>query len=144
MSYPIRLLYLFMLVCLVACRNNVAEARELVAIDTVADKADFNIVLSRALKNAKNSDTLSTNDAIVLVRVYNSIQSYNLDNNKLYKSFVDTFNTAYLSDIIKKFNCEVSVGLGFYCEKYQLMIGGLQFPRNSYIVIKDVDKQIRK
>jgi hypothetical protein len=110
-------------------------------IDTLTHTAEFKLLVDSTLKKVYDANQITkAEDAILLVKIYNSIASYGLLSQEPYKFYNAKFDEVYMKKISEVLNCKLSVGMGYYCEKYNLIIGGAKYPKSSYIVILELQK----
>ncbi len=66
------------------------------------------------------------------MKLYNTINYYHIsDTNSLY--FNEIFIEKRLNETVGLLGGELTIGMGYYCPKYSLYIGGsIQFADNSY------------
>lgn len=105
-------------------------------IDTIKDLAQFKFLVND-LKIMKQRDS-SISNMVILVKISNSISSYNLKGQRYY-----TFQTKFdkiLQKVIQILNCKATIGMGIACPDYNLNIGSLRFLSGSYIVINELNK----
>ena len=85
---------------------------------------------------------LDTVRCIELIKVYNTISYYNLQDS-VYTSYSRDFDKNYIMNIVNILGCEVTVGMGFYCSQYQLNIGGaFQFAPGTYFKIDSLHEKM--
>lgn len=107
--------------------------------DTLKYLNEFNLLVDSALIKLGNTDQITdVKQAIMLVKISNSIWSYDLSNQEPYKKFETKFDEVYLPSIVKLLDCEISLGMGYASKKYNLIIGGVKYPQNSYIRILEL------
>lgn len=137
LSYCIVLLILFQK-CEVKNSNDTMSGLK---IDTLIYTAEFKLLVDNTLEKVYDTNQITkVEDAILLVKIYNSIVSYDLLSQESYSFFYKKFNEVYLEKISYVLNCNLSIGMGYYCEKYKLIIGGVKYPKSSYIVILELQK----
>jgi hypothetical protein len=79
---------------------------------------------------------------IELIKVYNTISYYSLQDS-VYTSFSRYFDKNYLMNIVNVLGCEVTVGMGFYCSKYNINIGGAsRFAPGTYFKIDSLHEKM--
>ncbi len=108
-------------------------------IDTIKDLAQFKFLVDDYLKIMKQRDS-SISNMVILVKISNSISSYNLEGEEPYYTFQTKFDQEYLRKVIRILNCEATIGMGIACPDYNLNIGSLRFLSGSYIVINELNK----
>lgn len=85
---------------------------------------------------------LDTAKYIELTKLYNTISYYSL-RDSVYSSFRRNYDKNYLMSIAEVLGCEATVGLGFYCPKYELNIGGaLRFAPGTYFKIDSLHEKM--
>lgn len=109
--------------------------------DTIESVSEFESIVSNEIVRLRVTDSLTIKDAIGLVKIYNSITSYQLTENKTFKMFYSNFNNSYMAKVVKVIQFEPSIGMGLYSKKYDLLLGSLRFPSNSYIFISEIRVQ---
>jgi len=121
--------------------KNSNETMSSLHIDTLKHTAEFKLLVDSTLRKVYGANQITKiEDAILLVKIYNSITSYRLLGQEPYKFFHTKFDDVYMKRISEVLDCQLSVGMGYYCEKYKLIIGGARYPQNSYIVILELQE----
>jgi hypothetical protein len=71
--------------------------------------------------------------SVQAIKIYNTISYYSLKD-PIFEEYLQKFNRSCLMEIVRKFKCEVSVGMGFYCPTQNINIGGAcRFCEGSYL-----------
>jgi hypothetical protein len=130
-------------VSIISCTTGTAKKPILLNLnDTLQTVTQFKEVVSEALRYSEDTiKTISENEMIKFVKIYNSIFSYGLTEESPYDKYFRRFDERFSLKAVKMFECEVSIGMGYYCPKYKLAIGGGSFPQNSYIVIANLQQR---
>lgn len=79
---------------------------------------------------------ITTDSAIELVRVYNTINGYSLQSLEVCNQFYGKFTSEFVVKCVKQLQCELSIGMGYYCKDSDIFIGGGVFWKNSYYQIE--------
>ena len=77
-------------------------------------------------------------DYVNIVVISNTIAVYRLEKEDVvFKTFQNLFDFNWLDKCVSRLEAEESWGLGFYSKKYDLIIGGMPFAKEtSYLKIK--------
>jgi hypothetical protein len=122
MTKPLIVILLFFLSCNQAPHTTPSKQQS---------NSDISFTLREFEKKVENDKTIvsepftnfDTARYIELIKVYNTISYYSLQDS-VYTSYRRYFDKNYLMNIVNVLGCEVTVGMGFYCPKYELNIGG--------------------
>lgn len=76
-------------------------------------------------KNIELKKLVQLNDSasIELIKISNTINYYNL-NDTPFQTYQVIFLNTYLQKIVTRLGCQISAGMGYYCPKYNISIGG--------------------
>lgn len=99
--------------------------------------SEFVLLVEKKLQDSESSNLkLDKNNCIEYIRIYNTINYYDLNKGPLFSKFTYLFENTLLARIIGVLECGSSMGYGHYCESVDLYIGGsLKFAENSYFEI---------
>lgn len=99
-------------------------------------KEEFLAFIKQELNEAKDT-AFSVDKSIHRIRLFNTIGYYvQLQGNSSCSKYQQLFMIKYSTDLSKKLNCKLTKGMGYYCDEYDLFIGG-KLNQNSYYVITD-------
>lgn len=104
------------------------------------------IQINKMKKMLIGNDTLTINEAIILVKIQNTlptgIEKY-FKNSKefkrrlpIYRRFDSCFKIHFIEKTINLLNAKLTTGLGYYSKKYDILLGGTLNNRNSLYYIK--------
>lgn len=133
---------LLLIYCLLPCLVSNSQ-------DTVSIEQFDSLVVQQHIKmeNILNSrDTLMSEEAVILIKIENTIlygvekfigmDEFN-DRKKKYINFDSCFSLHFIKKVIMKLDARISYGLGWYSEKYDIMLGGnMTNPKNWYYIEK--------
>ena len=93
----------------------------------------------------ESKDSLSSEEAIILIKIENTLsygvakfigkKQFEIRKEK-YRSFDSCFQIDFIRRVIVKTEGTVSVGLGYYSKKYDIMLGGNMIDPNSRYYIR--------
>jgi hypothetical protein len=131
-----------LLMSLQKCKvKNSNDSMSNLQVDTLTSVSEFKLMVDSTLKKMHNANQITTvEDAVLLAKIYNSIASYGLVSQEPYSLFYTKFNEGFMNRISEVLECKLSIGMGFYCEKYKLIVGGTKYPKGSYIVVLELQK----
>lgn len=96
-------------------------------------KAEFDEMLK---SNVLNFNQLDVANAIDVVRVYNTINRYNLKDS-IYSKFVQEVDEKYLYDLCRILKFKKWKGGALYSKEYDIFLGGPKIQKNSYFNLKN-------
>ncbi len=105
---------------------------------------EFRLIVVNELEKMKidtSSVNISTDEAIVMVRIFNTLNVYremrvkNAPNN--YGAFYEIFFKKYFFKIVKIIDGKIAKGMSYYSKKFNLYVGGFEHQNSQYNILKE-------
>lgn len=94
--------------------------------------SEFKNMVEVQLPKLQETQLMDSVEAVNRIKLYNTIYYYSL-NDLVFTKYRSDFDRFCLNNIVKEFDCKVSVGMGYYCPKQNIFIGGSSlFVEGSY------------
>lgn len=101
-------------------------------------RMEFTKLVSFYSNIMRNGDSIAIDDAIILIRIYNTINtSFELRKDSFNHICIKLFFDKYMIKICEMLNCYVSKGLSLYSKEYKIRIGGFIDKNSVYCIIDD-------
>lgn len=105
---------------------------------------EFRLIVANQLEKMKIdtfSVNISTDEAIVMVRIFNTLNVYRdmrvKDAPNNYGAFYEIFFKKYFFIIVKIIDGKIAKGMSYYSKKLNLYIGGLEHQNSQYYILKE-------
>lgn len=94
--------------------------------------SEFKNTVEIQLPTLIENKSMDSIEAVRKVKIYNTIYYYSLTDS-IFVKYANNFDRFCLYRIVKRFNCQLSIGMGFYCPGQNIYIGGSsRFVEGSY------------
>lgn len=105
---------------------------------------EFRLIVANELEKMKIdtfSVNISTDEAIVMVRIFNTLNIYRdmrvKDAPNNYGAFYEIFFKKYFFIIVKIIDGKIAKGMSYYSKKFNIYIGGLEHQNSQYYILKE-------
>ena len=124
-----------MTVQLAGCSSSDGAELQTQVPDTLKRSAFIDLT-KQYLVEMKAHRTMSTDECITMVRLYNTIgYCFSDSSDATLKSFMDVYWNNYLQQCVSQLNAKLSKGMGFYSKEHNLYIGGPDDIGSRFVVL---------
>ncbi len=107
-------------------------------------ETEFRLIVANELEKMKmvtSSMYISTDEAIVMTRIFNTLNVYRemrvKDAPNNYGAFYEIFFRKYFFKIVEIIDGKIAKGMSYYSKKFNLYIGGLEHQNSQYFILKE-------
>ncbi|MBW1298200.1 hypothetical protein [Aquimarina litoralis] len=82
----------------------------------------FNDQISLFFSRMETREDFNKEELTILLKQYNTIQTLENQNNKIYQNYTKSFRNNYMKKVISEFEFKISKGMGLYSRKLDMYI----------------------